>query len=117
MACKFRYHKTTDNRLEWDDLSIGNLLTGEKLTWDELRQILIVSTRFATGRQLKDRSLSEWHEDLKKFIEDRAAKEKKKDTAQKDYEIVYFSLEKRIAELSKENNNLREQLNALTSAL
>jgi hypothetical protein len=54
---------------------------------------------------------------LKKFIEDRAAKEKKKDTAQKDYEIVYFSLEKRIAELSKENNNLREQLNALTSAL
>jgi hypothetical protein len=30
--------------LEWDDLSIGNLLTGEKLTWDELRQILIVST-------------------------------------------------------------------------
>ena len=113
MASKYKY-KTVDGSLVWEGLIVGNLVDGSPLSWEELRAILIPSTRFAVGRHLKDRSLSEMKEDLEAFILDRGAKERKADHKQQDFEIVVNTMQAKIGELNQEVNELRRKLNEAT---
>ncbi len=52
-------YEIKDGSLVFKDLSVGNLLNGELLSWDELRRILIVQTRFGTCRPIEARTLEE----------------------------------------------------------
>lgn len=63
-------YEIRDGVLHFEGLSIGNLRTGETLSWDELRRIVIVATRFGTQRPLKDRSLNELVKDVNGLIKE-----------------------------------------------
>ena len=64
-------YKIEEGTLTFNGVSVGNLITGEALSWDELRRIVIVATRFATGRKVEDRTLKELRADVDKFVNGR----------------------------------------------
>jgi peptidoglycan hydrolase CwlO-like protein len=109
-------YKIENEVLEFEGLSIGNLLTSEKLFWDELRQMVILSSRFATGRLIGDRSLDELKSQAEKIMKQReeVLDEEEKEIAELKRQLhnssrVIAMLEDRVDELTQESNGWRIQ--------
>lgn len=105
-------HTISDGVLTWDGLAIGNLLTNEPLTWDELKAIVITNSRFAAGRQLSNRTREELLADLSAYISDHNKKLQSSDEATKNNLLVLVaSLQDKIAIQNREINELRRAIN------
>ncbi len=66
-------HHIEEGKLVFEGLNIGNLITGEKLDWDTLRHAVIIQTRFATGREIKPRSLDKLVAEIKDYVVEKSA--------------------------------------------
>jgi hypothetical protein len=61
-----------ENKLMFSGLDAGNIEDGKvTFNFDVLRQIVVRSSWFATGRKIEDRTLTELREDVLKFVESR----------------------------------------------
>ena len=62
--------EVTESGLRFEGLEVGTIKDGTvHFDFDVLRQIVIRSSRFATGRKVEDRTLKELRADVNEFVE------------------------------------------------
>jgi hypothetical protein len=81
--------KVVEGRLTFEGLEIGQVVDGiVRFDFDTLRHIVMISTRFATGRKIEPRTLQELREEAKKRIRNRheaqSEEEEREDKLKKD---------------------------------
>ena len=99
------------------DVDHGDLKTGKRFSWDEFRALVLMSTRFATGRNIQPRPLKEVVEDAKGFIDDKNRRVDEKDKRIKELENqvnnlggLIESLEDQIGRQNRELNENRKKI-------
>ena len=100
-------HEIKDGTLFFKDLKIGNLLTGKELSWEEVKNIVILGSRFASKRPLKTRTLDELAGELADLIDERDSKKKKEDVEINNLKSMLRACEDRIEQQNIEINEWR----------
>lgn len=97
-----------DGTLVFEDLAIGNLRNQEPLSWDDLREVVMIATRFATKRKVEKRTLAELTADVHDFIESHAGKESKRDQELNNLKVQLAACQGYIERQNIEYNQLRK---------
>jgi len=100
-------YENINGKIVFKDLEIGNLLTGETLSWDELRRIIITATRHATGRPIRDRTLEELSAEIQAVIGGKETVESKHDREKNNLEVQIRAYEYAIDNANQESEKWR----------
>lgn len=120
---KIKYHFDKDDSLVFDGIRPGNLITGKPLSWDQLRELVIKSTRFTVGRKIESRTLQELVDDVTEFLNKRKVgiDEQKEEIKKLKRDLhnsgqIIESLQDQIGSQNQELNELRKKYIEATRA-
>jgi hypothetical protein len=83
------------------------LITEEPLDWDTLRKVVILATRFAARRPLKNRTLKQLSEDVQKFISEQNEVETEQEREIHNLRVMYAASQDYIERQNIQYNELR----------